>query len=111
MVKNISFIAAVGDLDYLVNVSKLNHGSIDIYVVKPERQGDGSFQLVHQSGGFVFGTVNSYGDQVRCHNEYFFWDPERIRQRFETNVGDCFTMDDKDALLDRLREAGMIGVD
>lgn len=88
--EHFTFTAACGDIERLVCFTRMNHGTIDIMV-----------------GNFCFGTAVNYyiiGWTVKCYaDDYFKWDGARERGGYP---GECVMQDDKDAILDRIREAG-----
>lgn len=106
----IEFIAAVGDINYLVEATMMSHGSIEVSIIKPKLLKDGSYFLDRTNGLWCLASVIDYAriGWTVCFNadDYFAFDLGKARMK--SYLGDCLTMDDKQAILDRLREGGLI---
>ncbi|RYE51969.1 MAG: hypothetical protein EOP48_17435 [Sphingobacteriales bacterium] len=89
--EKVTFIASCGDFDTLITATKMNHGTINL-----------------MAGNTVLCMVIKYttGWTVRFYSDdYFKWDGPRLNKH---DIGDCLMQDDKDAILDRLEEAGWL---
>ncbi|TDQ12182.1 hypothetical protein [Pedobacter metabolipauper] len=108
---DVEFIAVCGELKYLVSATKMNHGSIQLDIIKPKFEKDGSYSLNMRMGRWCLGDVIDYtgiGWTVCFQHDYFVFDLYKVRSK--VFFGDCLTLDDKQAILDQLEDFGMIKI-
>lgn len=103
------FKGAYGEFDFLFEATFLNSGTIDLKIVKPKIKEDGTWELLPNAGLWHLGMVINYyqiGWTVSFQDDFFMFEPGKVRSKHD--FGDCLMMDDKQAILERLVEAGWI---
>lgn len=99
VVKTEKIRVAYGDIDMELTATMMGTGSISLMLRKD----------LNQPGAFCFGSAIDYGGigwTIVFQDEYFMFEPKRVRSK--DYKGDCLMLDDKQAILDRLKELNFI---